>query len=130
MSTKAKVGTWLGKGSAEAKGDANDSDSEASDITAPSDAGDDVQQPGNAEEDDDDEDGAITPADDEAARELNIDWEVVLPKVRPALLDKSRKRREQFAARFLYVSDECRLSWSARVLTGTQLRLQHRSPVC
>ncbi|KAL1405501.1 translational activator of GCN4 [Vanrija albida] len=109
MSTKAKVGSWLGKGSAEAKGDANDSDSEASDITAPSEAGDaapPARQADDDDEDDDDDDGAITPADAEAARELNIDWEVVLPKVRPALLDKSRKRREDFVARFLYVSDE------------------------
>lgn len=103
MSSKAKVGSWLGDGAGAAKKDANESDSESSAASVVS----DIEEPPKAnevDELDDDDDELQTP--DESSRELNIDWEVVLPKVRPALLDRSGKRREQFAARFLYVTDE------------------------
>jgi hypothetical protein len=123
MSSKAKVGSWIGKGAANAKGDANesDSDAESSAASSVSDVEDTpVKKTAAVHDDDDDEDEDEVPTPEVAERELNIDWEVVLPKVRPSLLDRSRKRREQFAARFLYVTDEGEWSFVVAMSAGHQ----------
>jgi hypothetical protein len=41
---------------------------------------------------------------------LEVDWEAVLPKVRPALMDKSKERRTIFIARYLAVTPESKSS--------------------
>lgn len=117
MSASAKVGSWLGKsksGKSPATREAYESDSDAESVITASDSGEaSPKRPAAAAT------GASTPAagddvdsddevvQDESAREANIDWATVIPKVRPALLDRSQKRREQFVARYLYVTDEC-----------------------
>jgi hypothetical protein len=110
MSSKAKVDSWVGKGSASAKRNANASDSDSdsdSDASSVASVVSDVPPKAAAAVDDDSDDSDDeAPTPDAGERELNIDWEVTLPKIRPALLDRSRKRREQFAQKFLYVTDE------------------------
>jgi len=108
MSSKAKVGSWMGKGSAAAKAEAyeSDSDAESSAASVISEIVDSKKLAAAEAEIDDDEDDEEAPTPAAVERELNIDWDVVLPKIRPALLDRSKKRREQFSARFLYVTDE------------------------
>lgn len=109
MPATDKVGSWLGNGGSKAKGEAYDSDSEESSVAT------NAGGAGGAASDDDDADSVVSDGvddvaelEDEVTREVNIDWDVVMPKVRAAVLDTSPKRREQFAARYLYVTDESR----------------------
>lgn len=99
MPAADKVGSWLGQKGAKKGKEAYESDSEASDITEPE---QNAPTPDNDEVVDDDE----IVEEDKDSREANIDWADVLPKIRPALLDPSKKRREQFASRYLYVTPE------------------------
>lgn len=107
MSSTAKVGSWMGKSSGKTKAEAYESESEGSSSAASVVSDVDETPAAHAEIESDEEalDDEIASPDADT-RELNIDWEIVLPKVRPALLDRSRKRREQFASRFLYVTDD------------------------
>jgi hypothetical protein len=101
MPAKAKVGSWLER---------NDS----TDINEAYDSGS-----GSASGSDDDGEGAVdvtgggAGSDSEEEQEEKVDrnevieWEVVLPKIRPALLDLSPKRREAFIARYLQVTESC-----------------------
>ncbi|KAL7422316.1 translational activator of GCN4 [Cryptotrichosporon argae] len=86
MAASTKVGSWLGNNGSAAPGEAYESGSETS-------------EKGDALRDDDD--GAAV-----EGREVDIDWDEVLPLVRPTLSDASAKRRLQFVSRYLYVTDE------------------------
>lgn len=101
MPATDKVGSWLGNSGPKGKtAEAYDSDSATSKATSVGDAASDVS---------DDEDD-VQAVEDEGTRQVNIDWESVMPKVRVALLDPSPKRRDQFIERYLYVTEECTLA--------------------
>lgn len=119
MASKDKVGSWLGKDGKPSKAkEAYDSDSEESDITEPDTSGSPAKaassgsSSSSSSDSDSDSDSDSSDSDSDEAdakdggRERNIDWEAVIPKLRPALLDRSSKRRNAFIARYLYVTDE------------------------
>lgn len=115
MAAKDKVGSWLGD-KKPCKSEAYDSDSAESDITEPDapakKAASSSSSSSDSDSDSDSDSSSDSDSDEDDAkegRERNIDWDTVLPKVRPALLDRSAKRRDTFIARYLYVTDECRL---------------------
>jgi hypothetical protein len=65
--------------------------------------------------------GALDDEDDEGGQEIaagrrgeEIDWATVTPRIRDAMVDPSRKRREAFINRYLIVSPESKL-WLALV---------------
>lgn len=117
MAPKAKVGSWLEKNqdapSAEAYASDSDSgESEASTSAAvrrPKEAAANGKSPVAARDDEEegDEDVYAAPAD-ERGREEDIDWENVLSRLKLALGDKSKKRRQAFVARYLYVTEDCK----------------------
>lgn len=100
MPATDKVGSGLSNGKVEAKSDGSESSSSSSSSSASSAASESEDSASEASDDDEVEEA-------EDARDVNIDWEAVLPKVRQAVLDRSPKRREQFVARYLYVTDDC-----------------------
>ncbi len=113
MAAKDKVGSWLGKAKKPSKKEAYDSDSAESNITEPDVPAKKAASSSSSNSSDSDSDsGSSSDSDSEddakEGRERNIDWDVVLPKVRPALLDRSAKRRDAFITRYLYVTDEGR----------------------
>ncbi|WWC90100.1 uncharacterized protein L201_005033 [Kwoniella dendrophila CBS 6074] len=100
MSAQSKVGSWLEKNDGADEGEAYESGSEASVNGTPNGA-----TPNHVEDEDDDDEIADDARDDVIGkREVNVDWESIGPKLRPSLLDKSKKRRRAFIARYLYVS--------------------------
>lgn len=118
MAPKAKVGSWLEKNqdapSAEAYASDSDSgESEASTSAAvrrPTEAAPNGKSPAIARDDDEDGDDDVYAAPaDERGREEDIDWEDVLNRLKLALGDKSKKRRQAFIARYLYVTEDCML---------------------
>ncbi|CAK9780191.1 putative regulation of translational elongation-related protein [Cutaneotrichosporon oleaginosum] len=114
MAPKDKVGSWLGKGKEPSSKEAYDSDSAESDITEPdvptkkAASSSSSSSSSDSDSDSDSDSSSNSDSEDEAkeGRERNVDWVTVMPKVRPALLDRSAKRRAAFIARFLYVTDE------------------------
>jgi hypothetical protein len=103
MTSKAKVGSWLDK----ANGSGVDEAYESSDDEGSS-AMDKVVQAATKPMDNGDEDDDEGEAADESRREANVDWEAVVPKIRPALEDQSKRRRRAFIDRYLYVDEKCR----------------------
>ncbi|WWD10197.1 hypothetical protein V865_008331 [Kwoniella europaea PYCC6329] len=96
MSAQTKVGSWLEKNDGTDAGEAYESESEVSADGRPNGAVDD-----DDEVDEDDE-----RIDVQGKREVEVDWESIGPKLRPSLMDRSKKRRRAFFARYLYVSDQ------------------------
>lgn len=118
MSPSAKVGTWLEKNdgsAAEAYDSSSSSDAEGSvDGRATplvNGNGSGATKSAGAVEESSDEDETVD--DEEAAgrREIDVDWDSIGTKIRPALVDKSRKRRQAFISRYLYVSQQCTLAF-------------------
>jgi hypothetical protein len=103
MPANDKVGSWLGG----AAGAADENDSDGSD-SAPQHRINGKIPNDRDEDEQDDEDEGVTGAADGVKREENVDWESILPKVRPALEDPSDKRRRAFIGRYLYVSESCK----------------------
>ncbi|WVR05268.1 hypothetical protein IAU60_002280 [Kwoniella sp. DSM 27419] len=110
MTSKSKVGSWL------EKNDGADAE-EAYESSSGSEAGEGRSEPNGAssksaivhEDGDDDVDDEFDVAADEAVqgrREAEVDWEALLPKLRSSLMDKSKKRRQAFISRYLYVSEQ------------------------
>jgi hypothetical protein len=124
MAPKAKVGSWLEKNQDTPSTEAYASDSDSGESEASTSAA--VKQtkvsvangksPANPQDDDEDgdEDDYAAVAD-ERGREEDIDWEDVLSRLKLALGDKSKKRRQAFIARYLYVAEDCKsgLSYSS-----------------
>ena len=104
MPNQAKVGSWLeGRGSAVAS-EAYES-SESGSSNSRSEAGENSKinaRPTNRDDDSDEE-----AEEKEAERPQGVDWDVMLPKIRPAIMDKSKKRREAFISKYLKVIDDC-----------------------
>lgn len=104
MPAKAKVGSWL-EGSSAAASEAYES-SGSSASSSGSEAGENEvtqtrQTNGfvvNDESSDDEDEGS--------ERDEVVDWDVLLPKLRPAMMDRSKKRRAAFVSRYLTVTDE------------------------
>lgn len=106
MPANDKVGSWLG----DAKGAVDGDESNGSDSIPVQRSSGQTRRGEDAEdEEDDDEEEEVNGAADGIKREENVDWETVLPKVRPALEDPSDKRRRTFIGRYLYVSESCKL---------------------
>jgi hypothetical protein len=106
MPANDKVGSWLG----DAKGAADGDESDESDSAPVQRSNGQTRRGEDAEdEEDDDEEEEVNGAADGVKREENVEWETVLPKVRPALEDPSDKRRRTFIGRYLYVSESCKL---------------------
>lgn len=114
MPAQAKVGSWLDKSEGYGMDEANESsDEEGSSapvkyqlngrqaIANGAASGDDDDG-----DEDEDEDQAMSDSP-ESKREANIDWDAVLPKIRPALEEQSQRRRRGFIERYLYVTEEC-----------------------
>ncbi|BEI84219.1 hypothetical protein CcaverHIS002_0408230 [Cutaneotrichosporon cavernicola] len=116
MAPADKVGSWLDKGKKPSKKEAydSDSDSDSSAVTEPDvpakKAASSSSSSSSDNDSDSDSDSSSDSDSDEVnakeGRERNIDWDAVMPKVRPALLDRSAKRRDAFIARYFYVTDE------------------------
>ncbi|WWC61174.1 uncharacterized protein I303_103754 [Kwoniella dejecticola CBS 10117] len=101
MSAQSKVGSWLEKNDGTDATEAYDSGSEASDPARPNGV---TAASADGDEDDEIDDGATSEA--MGKREVEVDWEAIIPKLRTSLMDKSKKRRQAFIARYLYVSDQ------------------------
>jgi hypothetical protein len=113
MPVKAKVGSWLDKSNGEDVDEAYESsDNEGSSArAAPVDKlTKAAQEPMDDGDSDDEDDGERGVAAAESKREADIDWEEMIPKIRPALEDQSGKRRRAFIDRYLYVDESC--EWS------------------
>jgi hypothetical protein len=104
MPAKEKVGAWLGNASA--ADDDDEYDSDGSD--APN-----GHRNGY--------DGAESATQVREAQE--VDWETVLPLVRPALEDPSDKRRKGFVARYLVVGPECEFA-SAMIVGAAHMAVE------
>ena len=102
MRSSAKVGSWLEKSNGTDSAEAYDSSSEASSSgTAKGPAkGDNGIAP-----DADDVDDEI---DSEDEVEVEVDWQELLPRLRPHLMDRSKKRRHAFFTRQLRVTRDCK----------------------
>ncbi len=111
MPAKAKVGSWLeDSGSAAASEAYESSEAGSSGSSSGSEAGDGSSQTGNVngtkldrrnvDEDEEDED------EEPDEREEEVDWDALLPKIRPAVMDRSEKRRESFISRYLVVTQQ------------------------
>lgn len=108
MPAKAKVGSWLANSAPAQNGEAFESSSESG-----SDSGSasgsavntantkEVSRAASSVEGEED-DGQLHEEDEV------VDWDVVTPMIRIALLDKSRKRREAFSARYLRITEDCK----------------------
>ncbi|KAK4684697.1 hypothetical protein P7C73_g5471, partial [Tremellales sp. Uapishka_1] len=94
MPSKAKVGSWLENGNGGPSGEAYESGSSSS---GPSESG------GSANDVVREEVPAVAV---EAATKEVIEWETVLPKIKSALLDASRKRREDFVSHYLQITPQ------------------------
>lgn len=116
MAPSAKVGSWLEKNQEVQPSEAYASDSDSGESEASTSAA--VRKPNGSApngkqpvpdatdlEDDADED--YVPQADDKGREENIEWEDVLGRLKVALGDKSKKRRQAFIARYLYVTEDC-----------------------
>jgi hypothetical protein len=92
MGSKSKVGSWLDR--SEAYDSGSDSESSASGSVKVEKVNGRAQVIGiqNGE-------GGV-----------EVDWEAVLPRIRPGITDKSKKRRGEFVARYLTVTPDCELS--------------------
>ncbi len=95
MPAKEKVGAWLGNASA--ADDEGEHDSDGNDSSAQSDSPPNGRHNGNGNGD----------GDKMVKESHEVDWETVLPLVRPALEDPSDVRRRAFVARNLVVRPEC-----------------------
>lgn len=107
MGSKAKVGSWLNKNEGEDVDEANESSDEGS--SSGSMNGDDgavtaAKMNGKVHLSEDEEDEV------EQEKEEDIDWEQLLPKLRPAILDTSGKRKVAFISRYLTVTQNCKHS--------------------
>lgn len=113
---KDKVGSWLemNQNAPPAEAYASDSDSgesEASTSAAVRQPKANGKSPAVAQDDEEDgEEDVYAPPADERGREEDIDWEDVLSRLKLALGDKSKKRRQAFIARYLYVTKTCESS--------------------
>ncbi|WVQ78061.1 hypothetical protein IAT38_000142 [Cryptococcus sp. DSM 104549] len=101
MSSTAKVGSWLEQ--------SNDDTAEA--YESGSDAGSDVPEgngkpPAVVEEESESEEEDEEEKVNVSRREAEVDWESMGSKWRPALMDKSKARRQAFISRYLYVSEQ------------------------
>ncbi|WVF72242.1 hypothetical protein IAT40_007054 [Kwoniella sp. CBS 6097] len=107
MSSKVKVGSWLEKNDGTDGGEAYDSASENSESGRPNGNGK-LVVPANREDDSEEDDEIDEDADEQVQgkRELEVDWEAVGPKLRTGLIDKSKKRRQAFISRYLYVTEQ------------------------
>ena len=111
MPAKAKVGSWLDKSNGSGVDEAyesSDSDEEGSSGAAAGNADklkDAAKNP--IIEDGSEDEAEVDGGADETKREVDIDWELGMPKIRPALEDQSKKRRRAFMERYLYVNDTC-----------------------
>ena len=121
MAPKAKVGSWLEKNQEAPAAEAYASDSDSGESEASTSAA--VRQPKaspangkspahveNGDEEADEYEEGYGGLADERGREEDIDWEDVLSRLKLALGDKSKKRRQAFIARYLYVSEICESS--------------------
>lgn len=104
MSSKAKVGTWLAKTDGD---DDDDASSESGSSASSAEVNGTTAMSGSAavkpfqDTSDEEDDG-----DAEVVAVEEIDWEVLLPKIRLAVMDPSAKRRRAFVTRYLKVSAE------------------------
>ena len=104
MSGKAKVGTWLESTSSNPQDEPYESPSDPESSTSQTRVAKNEKAAQNPMDYDDDE---LADDDGAAAREESIDWETVLPLIRGAMLNKSKKRRTAFIGRYLYVTESC-----------------------
>ena len=108
MPAQAKVGSWLGNNASaseayESSDSGSSSTGSVTEVKHPRANGSRADQRANLSDDDNDDDEV------EVEEQEEVDWAVVLPKIRPALMDKSKKRRQAFIVRYLTVTDDCRL---------------------
>lgn len=109
MPAKAKVGSWLDKSNGSGVDEAYESsDDEGSSARVAAAAAVKTNQPlDDGDSDDEVDEGGDLGRNEETKREVNVDWENVLPKIRPALEDPSSKRRRAFIDKYLYVNESC-----------------------
>ncbi|WWD15877.1 hypothetical protein CI109_100301 [Kwoniella shandongensis] len=103
MSSKNKVGSWLQNN--------NDGPSEEAYESSSSSEGsvDGAAVNGGAagaHSDDDDEDEIEEEEDTRGRRDEDVDWASLGQKLRPSIMDRSKKRRQAFISRYLYVSEQ------------------------
>lgn len=116
MAPSAKVGSWLEKNKDVQPSEAYASDSDSGESEASTSAAvrkpngsAKQEQPPVADDDDDDiEEDAYAAQADDKGREENIDWDDVLGRLKLAVGDKSKKRRQAFITRYLYVTTDCK----------------------
>ena len=108
MPAQAKVGSWLGNNESanepyESSDSGSSSTGSATEVEHLRKSGSRADQRADLDDGDDDED------EDSVEEQEEVDWTVVLPKIRPAMMDRSKKRRQVFIARYLAVTDQCTL---------------------
>ncbi|WRT67086.1 uncharacterized protein IL334_004052 [Kwoniella shivajii] len=97
MPSKVKVGSWLEKNDGADAAEAYESGSESSS---------EEQVNGYRAHDDEEEEEEPVRDDNQGKREADVDWEAIGPKLRPSLMDRSKKRRRAFIGRYLYVTEQ------------------------
>ncbi len=127
MPAKVKVGSWLASNGS-ASGGPGPNEAYESGSSSSSDSGSDR---GDADDngvlhaeqkkvyDDDEGDDEVVEEDNNLERVVNVDWDIVMPQIRPALSDPSRKKREAFATRYLYVTDDCEYTYKGFITNGS-----------
>lgn len=103
MPAKAKVGSWLDKSNGEDVDEAYESSGDEGSSTRGKPPAAEPLDDGDSEDEDEEE----IVAAEESKREAVVDWETVIPRIRPSLEDQSAKRRRAFIDRYLYVDENC-----------------------
>ncbi|KAK8869849.1 hypothetical protein IAR55_000417 [Kwoniella newhampshirensis] len=104
MSSKNKVGSWLENNNDGPAEEAYESSSSSGGSVNGA-----IHGAGTVDRNDDhdDEDEEIEEETDvNGRREEDVDWEALGTKLRPSIMDRSKKRRRAFISRYLYVSDQ------------------------
>lgn len=106
MPSRSKVGSWLeGSGSAAAsEAYESESDKAGSSSSASEHDRDRVISGGKAHTATEITDDA---SDEQEIRDEEVDWGMTIPKIRFAVMDRSKKRRAAFISRYLSGADSC-----------------------
>ena len=108
MPSRSKVGSWLEGSSSAAASEAYESESDKAGSSSSASQLDQEQVISGgkayaAPEVTDDE------SDEQEMRDEEVDWGMTVPKIRFAVMDRSKKRRAEFISRYLSGADNCAL---------------------